>query len=172
MSIRFYFSIFLTTTCCIICTSICAQNNYKYHYEVIKIDSTYDAGANLTIETYVDFLKHQKDKKMNQIIGVSKETLSSFSPSSPLSNLLVDMLFTWSNNYLSQKKLPKADLALLNFGGIRATLHRGNITVGDLFKISPFDNTLAFVYVKGSELEKMFAAFTEKRNAQIGRAHV
>lgn len=170
MSIRFYCFIFLTAFCCIICTSVSAQNNYSYQYEVIKIDSTFDEDANLTIETYVDQLRQQKDKKMNQFIGISKETLTSFSPASPLSNLLVDMLFDWGNNYLSQKKLSQADLALLNFGGIRAALSKGNITVGDLFQISPFDNTVALVYAKGSELQKMLDAFTEKRNAPM--AHV
>jgi 2',3'-cyclic-nucleotide 2'-phosphodiesterase (5'-nucleotidase family) len=159
--------IFLMVFVCIFCTSISAQNNYNYHYEVIKMDSTFDADANLTIETYVSLLKQEKDKKMNQFIGTSKEVLTSFSPASPLSNLLVDMLFEWGNNYLIQKKLGKANLALLNFGGIRAALPKGNITVGDLYRISPFDNTIAFVFVKGSELKKMFDAFTERRNAPM-----
>ncbi|MCL2436023.1 MAG: 5'-nucleotidase C-terminal domain-containing protein [Lentimicrobiaceae bacterium] len=77
------------------------------------------------------------------------------------------MLFEWGNNYLLQKKSAKADLALLNFGGIRAALPQGNITVGDIFQISPFDNTVAFVFVKGSELRKMFEGFSEKRNAPM-----
>jgi 2',3'-cyclic-nucleotide 2'-phosphodiesterase (5'-nucleotidase family) len=131
------------------------------------MDSTYDRDADLTIETHLKYLKQQKDKTMDQSIGVSKETLVSFPPMSPLSNLLVDMLFEWGNEYLSSKKMAKANLALLNFGGIRATLPEGRITVGDIFQIAPFDNTVAFVVVKGSELKKMFAGFTEKRNAPM-----
>jgi 2',3'-cyclic-nucleotide 2'-phosphodiesterase (5'-nucleotidase family) len=152
---------------CIFCTFVHAQNNYNYHYEVIKMDSTFDVGADLTIETYISHLRQEKDKKMNQFIGTSKEVIRSFSPMSPLSNLLVDMLFEWGNSYLTQKKLGTADLALLNFGGIRAALPQGNITVGDLYRISPFDNTVAFVFVRGSELKKMFDAFTERRNAPM-----
>ena len=159
--------LFLALFACIFCNSANAQSNHNYHYEVIKMDSAFDKNADLTIETYMHYLKQEKDKKMGQIIGTSKEVLKSFFPISPLSNFLVDMLFEWGNNHLSQKKLEKADLALLNFGGIRAALPQGNITIGDIFQISPFDNTVAFVFVKGSELKKMFDNFTEKKNAPM-----
>lgn len=143
------------------------NNNYNYHYEAIKMDSTFDGRADLTVETYLSQLKQVKDKTMDQFLWTSKELLTSFSPMSPLSNLLVDMLFGWGNNYLSSKKMESAHLALLNFGGIRAALPQGRITVGDIYKIAPFDNTVTFVYVKGSELKKMFDGFTEKRNAAM-----
>ncbi|MCL1968313.1 MAG: 5'-nucleotidase C-terminal domain-containing protein [Bacteroidetes bacterium] len=131
------------------------------------MDSTYDQGVDLTVETYLRHLKQEKNRIMDKPVGISKEELTSFSPMSPLSNLLVDMLFEWGNAYLLSGKMGKADLALLNFGGIRATLPQGQITIGDIYQIAPFDNTVTFVFVKGSELQKMFAGFTEKRNAPM-----
>ena len=145
-----------------------AQNNYHYQYEVVKMDSTCDQNADLTMETYLSHLKQEKDKVMDQFIGRSKEALSSFPPASPLSDLLVNMLFEWGNEYLLSKKMEKADLALLNFGGIRAALPQGRITIGDIYEIIPFDNTVTFVFVKGSELKKMFDGFTEKKTAPLG----
>ena len=144
-----------------------AQNNYQYQYEVVKMDSTFDDRADLTIENYINQLKQVKEKKMGQFIGISKVMLASSAPVSPLSNLLVDMLFEWGNNYLLSKKIPQADIALLNFGGIRAALPQGKITVGDIYQIAPFDNTVTFVFVKGTELKKMLDGFTEKRNAPM-----
>jgi len=149
------------------CTFTNAQNNYNYQYEVVKMDSAFNKDDDLTMETYMYYLKQDKDKIMEQYIGVSRAVLTSFSPMSPLSNLLVDMLFEWGNNYLLSKKMEKADLALLNFGGIRATLPQGRITLGDIYQIAPFDNTVALVFVKGSELKKMFDSFTEKQNAPM-----
>ena len=147
---------------------IYAQNNtLNYHYEVVKMDSTFDNNPDLTVETYLNYIKVDKEKKMGQVIGTSKEVMTSFAPMSPLSNLLVDMLFEWGNEYLTGKKMEKADLALLNFGGIRAALPQGDITIGNIYQISPFDNTVSFVSVKGSELKKMFAGFSEKRNAPM-----
>ena len=152
---------------CSFCILVNAQNNYNYQYEVVKMDSTFDKDADLTMETYMFHLKQEKDKVMDQYIGTSKAVLTSFSPVSPLSNLLVDMLFEWGDNYLASKKMAHADLALLNFGGIRAALPQGRITLGDIYQIAPFDNTVAFVFVKGNELQKMFEGFTEKQNAPM-----
>jgi 2',3'-cyclic-nucleotide 2'-phosphodiesterase (5'-nucleotidase family) len=126
------------------------------------MDSTYDRSAELTMENYLYYLKQEKDKVMNITIGSSKEAMSSYPPESPLSDLLVNMLFEWGNEYLLSKKMQKADLALLNFGGIRAALPQGRITIGDIYEIIPFDNTVTFVFVKGSELLKMFNTFNVK----------
>jgi len=147
---------------CSIYVSVNAQNNYHYQYEVVKMDSIYDRSAELTMENYLYYLKQEKDKVMNITIGSSKEAMSSYPPESPLSDLLVNMLFEWGNEYLLSKKMQKADLALLNFGGIRAALPQGRITIGDIYEIIPFDNTVTFVFVKGSELLKMFNTFNEK----------
>jgi len=149
------------------CIFIYAQNNYNYQYEIVKMDTIFDQNIDLTMETYMFHFKQEKENAMSQYIGRSKATLTSFSPMSLLSNLLVDMLFEWGNNYLLSKKMNEADLALLNFGGIRAALPQGRITIGDIYQIFPFDNTIAFVFVKGSELKKMFDGFTEKRNAPM-----
>ena len=157
-----FFAIALLFTCSF-SVSVNAQNNYKYQYEIVKIDSTYDRDAELTMETYLYYLKQEKDKVMNIPIGISKEVLVSDSPASPLSNLLVDMLFEWGNDYLLSHKMNLADLALLNFGGIRAAMPKGRITIGDIYEILPFDNTITFVLLKGKELEKLFDRLTEKK---------
>jgi 2',3'-cyclic-nucleotide 2'-phosphodiesterase (5'-nucleotidase family) len=161
--IKIVFSAFFSF---IFCIYVQAQK-YNYHYEVVKMDSTFDKNADLTIETYMDYLQQEKEKIMNKSIGYSKEPLKSFSPMSPLSNLLVDMLLEWGNDYLLSLKMPQADMGLLNFGGIRAVLPQGRITIGDIYQIAPFDNTVAFVFIKGNELKKMFDGFTEKKNAPM-----
>ena len=156
-----FLAIFMFFTCSFSASN--AQNNYKYQYEVVKMDSTHDKDVDLTMETYLYHLKQEKDKVMNIHIGNNKEVLSSYPPKSPLSNLLVDMLFEWGNEYLQSQKLAPADLALLNFGGIRAALPQGRITIGDIYEILPFDNTITFVFVKGNELQKMFERLTRKK---------
>jgi 5'-nucleotidase/UDP-sugar diphosphatase len=45
-----------------------------------------------------------------------------------------------------------ADLSLMNSGGIRAGLPRGNITYKDVLKVSPFGNTICTVMLTREEL--------------------
>lgn len=53
-----------------------------------------------------------------------------------------------------QRKSAKADIAIQNGGGLRRTLAAGNITVGDMYEIMPFDNFLVTFDLTGAEIKK------------------
>jgi 2',3'-cyclic-nucleotide 2'-phosphodiesterase (5'-nucleotidase family) len=47
----------------------------------------------------------------------------------------------------------------MNVHGHRATMPKGTVTIGNLFEIYSFDNTITFLDLKGSDLKKMFDAY-------------
>ena len=57
------------------------------------------------------------------------------------------------------RKITNADIAITNGGGIRTPLAKGPITVGSMYTILPFDNTLVTMDLKGSDI---------KTNIEIG----
>ena len=67
---------------------------------------------------------------------------------SALGNVLADGL----------REMEKADVALLNSGGLRANLKAGAITYGDIYEVLPFDNTVSIVTVTGEELRRLLVA--------------
>jgi 2',3'-cyclic-nucleotide 2'-phosphodiesterase/3'-nucleotidase/5'-nucleotidase len=52
----------------------------------------------------------------------------------------------------AQRTLGKADVAIMNNGGIRADLPAGTVTWGDLYQVQPFNNRLRRLTVQGSVL--------------------
>ena len=48
-----------------------------------------------------------------------------------------------------------ADLAIMNSGGVRAPLPRGTVTVGDIYTVLPFDNTVVTVPMKGWQVREL-----------------
>jgi 5'-nucleotidase len=52
----------------------------------------------------------------------------------------------------------KSDFALMNGGGVRAGIDKGPITLGDLFTVQPFGNTLNKVKLTGAELRTVLNA--------------
>jgi len=52
----------------------------------------------------------------------------------------------------TMRQITGADIAITNGGGIRAPLSAGMLTMGDLYTILPFDNTLYTMTVKGSDV--------------------
>ena len=50
----------------------------------------------------------------------------------------------------------KADVALYNTGGIRAEISAGDLTVGDVYAVYPFDNVLSVATLSGKDLKTLF----------------
>ena len=51
----------------------------------------------------------------------------------------------------------KADVGVMNMGGIRNLLNEGEITIESVYEITPFENKLAIVALKGSDLLELFS---------------
>jgi 2',3'-cyclic-nucleotide 2'-phosphodiesterase (5'-nucleotidase family) len=63
------------------------------------------------------------------------------------------------------------DIAIINSGGIRAPLPEGTVTVGDVFTVLPFDNTLVKVPMKGWQVRELFD-FMARRIGKRGFAQI
>jgi len=139
--------------------ALCVNAQNHYSYRMVKLDSTYDANIDPKLEKYVNRQKAALDLRMNEVIGQCDRTLNSFSPMSPLSNFLTDLLLSKASLYTNDEAFSQCDIAMLNFGGIRAQLSAGDVTVGNIYALSPFDNYLVFIELKGSELKKALQRF-------------
>ncbi|WP_428979267.1 bifunctional UDP-sugar hydrolase/5'-nucleotidase UshA [Erwinia pyri] len=63
----------------------------------------------------------------------------------------------------SQIERTKADFAVMSGGGVRDSIESGTITYKDLLKVQPFGNTLTYVEMKGSEVERYLAVVANKQ---------
>ena len=84
------------------------------------------------------------DAQMEEVIGQCASDIAWSSPlvrtqESPLGNLAADALRDYCD----------ADIAIQNGGGIRAGLTAGDVTVGDVFAMLPFDNKVTLIEVTG-----------------------
>ena len=91
---------------------------------------------------------------MKPVIGHAGRKLEAYRPESPLSNLLADILRISAE----EKAGIKADVGVMNMGGIRNLLNEGEITIESVYEITPFENKLAIVALKGSDLLELFMA--------------
>lgn len=64
----------------------------------------------------------------------------------------VSLLGKWACDVM--KKRTNVQVAIQNGGGLRRTMKKGDITMGDLYEIMPFDNSLVTLDLKGSDLKK------------------
>ena len=112
---------------------------------------------------FVDKYKVTLDKQMNEVIGTSSEFMQKGRPESLLTNLTSDVM----KAYGDQNMEGGADVSIMNVNGHRSTLPKGDLTLGNLFEVYSFDNTITFLEVKGEDLIKIFEAY-----ARIGGAGI
>lgn len=128
----------------------------KHHYVAIKsrtipVDSRWDERTDGVPETIVDGYKIEIDNIMSPVIGRSRVDMVVKRPENPLSNLIADVLRNSTIPYIGRS----ADLALINIGGLRANLNKGDITYGNIYEILPFENSLCILYLKGSDVKEL-----------------
>ncbi|WNG49303.1 bifunctional metallophosphatase/5'-nucleotidase [Archangium minus] len=87
------------------------------------------------------------DEVQRRPIGVTVPALlwRNYEDESALGDVLTDEL----------RAMEGADFALMNAGGLRAELAAGNPTYGDIYRVLPFDNTVAVVTLTGAELRRL-----------------
>ncbi|TNE73307.1 hypothetical protein EP331_04820 [bacterium] len=112
--------------------------------DVIDSDSAFSA----LIKPYRDSLTVQ----MNETVGIASNDFTREKPESSLGNLVAESL----REYASILMKTHVDLGLVNLGGLRTDLSKGNITVGELFEVMPFENRLIILELSGKEMKALF----------------
>ena len=116
----------------------------------IGVDSKAEGGQE--IEQYITPYRDSLSIQMGEVIGMADTSFEVVFPSSNLMNWATDALLLQETQTI---RLSEPVICILNTGGLRASLNKGPITVGDLFKLMPFDNSVAWVRLPISRIEEM-----------------
>ena len=79
---------------------------------------------------------------MSEVIAQADTNFIAQRPSSNLMNWVADAIFIQQTQTV---RLATPAICLLNTGGIRSSLGKGELTLGDFYKLMPFDNTIVWI---------------------------
>lgn len=96
------------------------------------------------------------NKEMNQKISYTQVNLTKEGDNSNLGNLLADYTFDGADVWTKANLNKNVDAALINIGGIRTTIGKGDILLKNVFEVMPFENEVIIVKMKGSDLQGLF----------------
>lgn len=124
----------------------------SFTYKLIPVKNHLDKKLDPEFSSIVDEYTASVSYKMEEVIGNCPQAIRKGAPESPLYNLTGDALIWMAKEYMDVD----ADVSLYNSGGLRAEISAGNLTIGDVYAVYPFDNVLSIVTLKGSDLKTMF----------------
>ena len=122
-----------------------------------------DQAFKKTIEPY----KMELEGKMNTKISHTSVDLTKSGDNSNLGNLLADYTFEGADVWAKNNGIPGGiDGAVINIGGIRTTIAKGDIVTRQIYEVMPFENEVMIMKMKGSDLQGLFDYYlkTQKNN--------
>lgn len=146
----FAFSVFLLISC-----SGNKYYNSKIEGKQIAVNEQY--GQVAAIDNFIKPYREHINKELDSVLAYAPETLdkSKGEWQTTIGNLMADMTVEMVNPVFWAREKKNIDICLLNHGGIRAVLPKGNVTIRTAYEIMPFDNSVVIVELKGAEIREM-----------------
>ena len=145
---------FYTKQICLLYACAAFFISCKSHFDILKSNRSQYPISNTSpldssvIKTYLPY-KQKMEAAMNAVIGKTDSAIvKTRGPESGLGNFFSDACFA------EAKKLDtNIDFAIPSTtGGLRNSLPKGNITLGNVFELMPFENELLVLKLKGSDV--------------------
>lgn len=144
----FGFILFALLFLCYSCSPKIHVTGNNYNKYGISNSIPADSALLKTIQPYRDSLR----AKMNVVIAENETMLLNTQPEGALGNLMADMILKKGMDQVHQP----VDFCIVNFGGIRLmSLPPGNVTVGKVYELMPFDNRVVLLNIKGSTVQQL-----------------
>ncbi|MDU7954507.1 MAG: multifunctional 2',3'-cyclic-nucleotide 2'-phosphodiesterase/3'-nucleotidase/5'-nucleotidase [Clostridium perfringens] len=154
---------------------------YKNGRNLGYVNLKFDDKNELVVTTKLDDISKRKetlpvDKNMEDILAKFEADLAPIM-NEKVTDLSVDLPHNRDTGVSpmgatvaeTMRRIVDADIAITNGGGVRAPLMAGIITVGDMYTILPFDNTLVTMEMKGSDIIKVLEHGIEPDNFGWGQ---
>jgi len=132
----------------------CADKKYYVtRIEGKEIGITNKNGEVGQIENIIVPYREKIDADLNAVLSYAPETIDKSGEwQTPMGNFLADITFEISDKVFHIREKKSIDICLLNHGGIRNIIPKGDITARTAYEIMPFENTAVVIALKGAQV--------------------
>lgn len=144
------------------CKSV--QHHVSTEAQNLRTEQSYTEDP--SIEAMIKPFREQMAEEMDVVLGELTEELVKTRPNSNLGNWFTDILYEEANKMFFNE----VDFAIQNYGGLRvSSLPAGPVTVGKIYELMPFENTLVVLDMEGKVLHRLLNSIAEKNGWPISK---
>lgn len=121
----------------------------------IALDAETEAIADEAMEVMIRPYREELEVVMEEVIGYAPTALRAHKPESLLSNFAADIYLKAAAEHLQRP----VHIAVVNLGGLRTQISSGNVTVGNIYELMPFENELVVLWLRGRDLQGLLDYF-------------
>lgn len=145
-----HFVLLLTFISLISCSS---HQYYVTKIEGKKIGITENQTGSTEIENYIKPYRENIDKDLNEVLAYCPVNLDKSGEwQTNIGCFLADITLEKSNPIFLKREQKSIDVCLLNHGGIRTIIPKGNVTARNAYEVMPFENSAVVIGLKGEQL--------------------
>ena len=119
------------------------------------------------IEEFIAPYRAHIAKEMDSILAYAPRDLDKKEGdlNTAIGNMMADAVMELADPVFQKRTGNSIDVVLLNFGGIRSTINKGDITTRTAYQIMPFENEVIVAEMKGEALLEMIDYLIEANTA-------
>ncbi|MDY4520378.1 MAG: 5'-nucleotidase C-terminal domain-containing protein [Bacteroidales bacterium] len=151
--------------------------DYIWHrlpqYQVVASElcgMNHDISTNEEFESVIASYRDTLRTTMETTLCISDEIMVARRPDDKLNRLAVDILLDVAQTEAHKRGLPRPTVALMNVGGLRDALPEGPITLGNVYKVSPFDNKIVILELDSAQMEETLQHLAERGGEALAGA--
>ena len=153
----------------------CAKQNYtvtkiegkkiEINNKLANVDNIIDSENVKSIESFIKPYRENIDKDLSEILAYCDETLdkSKGEWQTTIGSFLADITLEKTNKIFQSRENKSIDICILNHGGIRSIIPKGNVTARTAFEVMPFENTSIVIALKGEQILEMVTHFVSEK---------
>ncbi|GAA4238040.1 5'-nucleotidase [Postechiella marina] len=132
-----------------------------------QIEITDSLMQNEDIENFVKPFRDHIQNDLDSVLAYSKNTYSKAEGeyNTAVGNFMADAIYKQANIIFNKRTSKNIDMVLLNYGGIRSIIPKGNITKKTAFNIMPFENSIVVVALKGTQVKLLIEYLSKDKTA-------
>lgn len=131
--------------------------------QYLSVDSTLDTPSPSLPAALLCPYKKAIDNTMQAVVGNSERIDAAHRSEAAFPHYMARMLQLAATRLLGHE----TDMGLINVGAIRSPLPQGDITMGHVFEMLPFDNYLCMLTMKGSTLRLLFKQIAQNKGMGV-----
>jgi len=152
---------------CLIILSSCKKDVHLYKIEGQQINISDSLQTNSEIENFIKPYRDNVNKNLDSILAYAVDTYSKSDGdyNTAIGNMMADAVYTEANPIFKSRTGEDIDFVLLNHGGIRSIISKGNVTTRTAYEVMPFDNSTVVVKLKGAQVKELIDYLVKAKRA-------
>jgi 2',3'-cyclic-nucleotide 2'-phosphodiesterase (5'-nucleotidase family) len=135
----------------------------------VHLDSLISIAPSEKVERMIRPYREKVNNGLTEVLCLSSEPVFGGRPESPLTNYFADLTLEESNR-LCADKYPnmRIDVSMINRGGLRIPLPKGEIKTMTMFEMMPFENEIVFLKLTGEVMLQFINHMASRGGEGVG----